>query len=226
MTIRTALLSLAVLIPPATVAEAAPVLQRVRGTIESVGDKTVMIKTVDGTSMSVMLAGDTKFASVVKSSLADVKDGVFIGTATKGDKPPTALELVVFPDSMRGTAEGHYDWDSITDTTLSGGKTVKSAMTNGTIKSTSRPMTKSAMTNGTVKSGMASGGSKTLTITYNSGKSLDIVVPPSAPIVAFEPADIKVLKPGGKIFVVAVDDAGKLDGKLVAVGRDGVTPPM
>ena len=53
-----------------------------------------------------------------------------------------------------------------------------------------------------------------------------IVVPPSTPIVAFEPADKGVLAPGAKVFAVVSKDGGKLEGKLVAVGKDGLTPPM
>lgn len=205
-------------------ATAAPTVQRVRGTIESAGNGTLTVKTADGASKAITLVPDTKFTSVVKASLSDVKDGVFIGTATKGE-PPVALEVVLFPEAMRGTGEGHYDWDTITDTT-EGGKAVKSSMTNGTIKATSKPMTKSAMTNGTVKSGTAAGGAKKLTVTYDGGKSLDITVPPSAPIVAFEPADITALKPGAHVFVVSAVDGTKLTAKVVATGKDGVTPPM
>ena len=52
------------------------------------------------------------------------------------------------------------------------------------------------------------------------------MVPPTAPIVAFEPADKAILTPGSKVFAV-VDKAGaKIEGKLVAVGKDGLTPPM
>ncbi len=46
-----------------------------------------------------------------------------------------ALEVVLFPEAMRGTGEGHYDWDMIPDHTA-GGAQVKSAMTNGTVKAT------------------------------------------------------------------------------------------
>ena len=88
----------------------------------------------------------------MKSSLDQIKDGVFIGTATKGENPMTALEVVLFPESMRGTGEGHYGWDSIADQTAGGRRggeerhdqrhregraaapRVKSAMTNGTVK--------------------------------------------------------------------------------------------
>ena len=205
---------------------AAPTLQRVRGTIDSAAGGTLKIQTSDGKSASIALDGDTKVASVLNSSLDTIKDGVFIGTATKGDNPATALEVVLFPEAMRGTGEGHYDWDEIADTTVGGGKAVKSAMTNGTVKATAKPMTKSAMTNGTVKSGTASGGSKMLTVTYSGDKSLQILVPPSAPVVAVEPADVSALKPGAKVFVIAAVDGDKLDAKRILVGKDGVTPPM
>ncbi|AWN44076.1 metal ABC transporter permease [Methylobacterium durans] len=208
-------------------AQAAPELQRVRGTIESADANAVTVKTSDGASETVQLGG-AKFVWVAKSSLEAVKDGVFIGTATKGENPMTALEVAIFPDSMRGTGEGHYAWDAITDHTAAGGAKVKSAMTNGTVKAESAgaPKVKSAMTNGTVARSGGSAGEKTLTVTYDKEGSKQIVVPPQAPIVAFEPADAAILKPGSKIFVVAAKDGTKLDGKLVAVGKDGLTPPM
>lgn len=206
-------------------AVAAPQIERVRGTIESTTADTIVVKTGDGKTKTITLAPDTKFTSVVKSSLSEVGDGKFIGTATKGE-PPVAIEVVIFPDAMKGTGEGHYDWDEITDTTAAGKGPVKSSMTNGTIKASAAPLTKSSMTNGTIKSGTAAGGSKKITVTYDGGKSLDITVPPSAPIVAFEVADKSVLKVGAKVFSPSVVDGDKLTAKIVAVGKDGVTPPM
>ncbi|CAO4176580.1 metal ABC transporter permease [Methylorubrum extorquens] len=229
-TMRTAL-AVAALTTLAGAAQAAE-LQRVRGTIEKSDAGTVTIKTTDGTSETVQVGG-AKFAWVVKSSLDQIKDGTFIGTATKGENPMTALEVVLFPESMRGTAEGHYGWDAIPDhTTGGGGPVVKSSMTNGTVKASGAsaggaPKVKSSMTNATVASSNAgSGGERTLTVTYDKDGSKTIVVPPKAPIVAFDPADKSILTPGAKIFVVAAKDGGKLEGKLVAVGKDGLTPPM
>jgi hypothetical protein len=229
-TMRTAI-AVAALTTLAGAAQAAE-LQRVRGTIESSDAGSVTIKTTDGASETVQLGG-AKFAWVVKSSLDQIKDGTFIGTATKGENPMTALEVVLFPESMRGTAEGHYGWDAIPDHTAGGGPVVKSSMTNGTVKASAgagaggAPKVKSSMTNATVASSTAaSGGERTLTVTYDKDGSKTIVVPQKAPIVAFEPADKSILTPGGKIFVVAAKDGGKLEGKLVAVGKDGLTPPM
>jgi len=37
----------------------------------------------------------------------------FIGTTTVGERDGAlvALEVHIFPENMRGTGEGHYDWD-------------------------------------------------------------------------------------------------------------------
>ncbi len=228
-------------------AQAAPQAERVRGTIVSADDTSFMVKMQDGTTKTVSLAPQTRFLYVVKSSLDNVSDGKFIGTATKGE-PPVALEVVIFPESMKGTGEGHYDWDTIIDTTVGGSKGLtKSAMTNGTIKSSSGSgamtksamtngtvkapgagamMTKSAMTNGTVKSGAGTGGGKSITVTYDNGKQLDITVPPTAPIVEFEPADKSIVKVGAVVFTSDLRDGDKLVARAVSVGKDGVTPPM
>ena len=208
-------------------ATAAPKLERVRGTIESSDGGSVSIKTSEGKTQTVAIASSTAVVNVVKSSLDNIKDGVFIGTATKeGTDPLQAIEVVIFPASMKGTGEGHYAWDAINDT-AGGGSAVKSSMTNGTVKSGSGgAKVKSSMTNATVQKSEGSGGDKTLTVSYDKDQSKTILVPAKAPIVAFEKADASVLKPGGKIFVVAVDEGGKLTAKLAGVGKDGVTPPM
>ncbi len=62
------------------------------------------------------------------------------------------------------------------------------------------------MTNGTVKADKSAGGERTLTVGFGKDGTKQIVVPPSAPIVAFEPADTSALKPGAKVFAV-VDKA-------------------
>ncbi len=208
-------------------ASLASALERVRGTIEKADGGTLTIKTDAGTE--TVDVGAAKFVSVVPSTLDAIKDGTFIGTATKGENPMTALEVVLFPEAMRGTGEGHYAWDAINDHTAGGSK-VKSAMTNGTVTAgaAGAPKVKSAMTNGTVKAdAVASDGARTLTVGYGKdGGTKTVVVPATAPIVAFEPADKAVLTPGAKVFAV-VDKAGsKIDGKMIAVGKDGLTPPM
>jgi len=222
-------LALASLLTLGTAAVAASPPERLRGTIEAVEGCGFTLKTLDGKSERVTLAPDAKVSWVVPAQLDQIKDGVFIGTATKGE-PPVALEVVLFPGSMRGTGEGHYDWDVIPDRT--GGSAVKSTMTNGTVKAAApatapdAPRVKSAMTNGTVKAS-GTGAERTLTVDYGKGQSIQVLVPPQAPVVTFEPADAGAISAGAKAFVVvARGDDGKVTARRVAVGKNGLTPPM
>lgn len=145
-----------------------PLLRMVRGRVTSVQGNTVSVKTDDGKTETVMITEATRYVQVRKSSLSAIDQNTFIGTATKdvGSKL-VALEVVVFPGSMRGAGEGHYDWDPLPDATLSGGSKVSSTMTNGTVSvaSTAGGKVNSTMTNGTVATQNASGGSKQLTVT-------------------------------------------------------------
>jgi hypothetical protein len=165
---------------------------------------------------------------VAPSSLNHVDPGAYIGTATKsiGDQL-IALEAVIFPPSLKGMGEGHYGWDRLPDTTLSAGSTTASATTNGTV-SAAAPASgtvNSAMTNGTVSSANASGGAKQITVTYKGGKQV-IIVPPTAPIVTYQLGEKAELKPGAAVFVNGASHGEIVTANAVAVGIDGVKPPM
>jgi hypothetical protein len=48
-----------------------------------------------------------------------------------------------------------------------------------------------------------------------------------SPIVTYVPGDKSDIKPGARVFIVAVKQAdGTLQGRAWRIGRDGVTPPM
>ena len=65
----------------------------------------------------------------------------------------------------------------------------------------------------------------TLTVTYKGGEQT-ILVPPTAPIVTFEPAAPSDVKAGAAVFVNATKNDGKITANAVVVGSDGVNPPM
>ncbi len=223
--LATTLLATAAL-PAASLAAGAP--QRIRGTITSVSGDTVRVKTNAGVEATITLAADTRVATLSQATLADVKQGTFIGTATKGSGDYlTALEVVIFPEAMRGTGEGHYAWDRITDTTAGGAHSTTSAMTNGNVSAAlpAGGTANSSMTNGNVSTAADAGGAQKLTVTYKGGQQT-IIVPPTAPIVLLHPADRSALAGGDKVFAVVVKNGSALDAKLMAVGAGGVTPPM
>lgn len=202
--------------------------KRVRGTVASASANSVTVDSYAGTPVSVSLTGKTVYLKVEKSSLAHVEKGSFIGTATKDiGGTQVALEVVIFPPSMRGTGEGHYAWDKIPDTTLSGGAQTNSSMTNGSVStvSTSVPDVNSSMTNGNVTTANAQDGVTHLVVTYNGGKQ-DVLVPPTAPIVTLQPGSQALLTKGADVFIKATDTGSGLVANAVAVGVNGVRPPM
>ncbi len=219
-----------------TATSAAPAATRVRGVVQTVDTNSVTIQGYDGKTTTVPIDAKTGFAWVVGSSLSTLKTGDFVGTATSGpDSALRAVELVIFPEAMRGSGEGHYGWDVPGVVAASGGNGGggASGMTNGTVQQQSGQnasgMTngtvqeQSGMTNGTVSSTAGTAGETSLTIGYKGGTA-KVLVPAGTPIVRFEPTQRSMLAKGQKVFVVKTDDAP--GAKFVAIGKDGLTPPM
>ncbi|HZZ22032.1 MAG TPA: DUF5666 domain-containing protein [Roseiarcus sp.] len=174
---------------------------RVRGAIESIDGSTYLIKARDGAELKVALADKAQIAAVVKASLADIKQGLFVGVTAvpQADGSLSAVEVHIFPEAMRGTGEGHYSWDL-------------------------RPQ--STMTNANIDQVVTAVDGQTLTLKYKDGEK-KIFVAADTPIVGYVRGDNNDLKPGAKVFIAAVKQPdGTLQGCAWRVGRDGVTPPM
>jgi hypothetical protein len=202
--------------------------ERVRGTIASTAADSVTVDTYGGKPVTFVLTDNTTYLKVEKSNLNRIEKGSFIGTATKDvGGMQVALEVVIFPPSMRGTGEGHYAWDKIPDTTLSGGAVTSSSMTNGSVSavSTSVPKVNSTMTNGDVAAAQSQGGVTHLVVTYKDGQQ-NVLVPPTAPIVTFRPGTKALVAKGNDVFIKATETGSGLVANTVAVGLDGVKPPM
>jgi hypothetical protein len=101
---------------------------RIRGTIERVEGPVYVIKNRDGAEVKLTVTDNPLFVAIVKSTTADIKPGMFVGSTgmTQADGSQKAIEVHIFPESMRGTGEGHYDWDL----------KPQSKMTNGNVKQT------------------------------------------------------------------------------------------
>jgi hypothetical protein len=202
--------------------------ERVRGTVASATLNSVTVDTYAHKPIAVALTGKTTYLKVEKSDLSNVEKGSYIGTATKNvGGTLVALEVAIFPPSMRGTGEGHYAWDKIPDTTLSDGVRTSSTMTNGSVAAvaTSVPDVSSTMTNGDVAASKSQGGVTHLVVTYKGGHQ-DVLVPPTASIVTFRPGAEALVSEGKDVFIKATQTGSRLVANAVAVGVDGVKPPM
>jgi len=181
------------------VAEDTPV--RVRGTLERMDGDICVIKARGGDTLQVKLADKPMVVALTKASLADIKPGSYVGVSgmPQPDGSQKALEVHIFPESMRGAGDGHRPWDL---------------------------QPSSTMTNGSVAQSNASSAGEVISLKYKDGEK-KIVVPSDAPIVAYTPTDKSELRPGARVFIAAATKQpdGTLQASRINVGR-GVNPPM
>ncbi|MGL9623300.1 hypothetical protein QRQ56_35655 [Bradyrhizobium sp. U531] len=182
-------------------AQKAPVPTRVRGTIEAVNGDTMQVKSRSGEDVKLRIASDVRVSGITRISLADIKVGSFVGATTVPgpDGGQNAVEVHVFPESMRGTGEGSRPYDL-------------------------KP--NSSMTNATVSESVVGNDGHTLLVKYKDGEK-KVFVPDDTPVVTFVPGDKGELKPGAQViaFMKQLPD-GSFETNRVSVGRDGLTPPM
>jgi hypothetical protein len=174
---------------------------RIRGTVEKLDGQTLTVKSREGPQLTIALAPNFTVSAVVKKSLADIKTGDYVGAASlKGsDGKLHALEVLIFPEVLRGTGEGERPWDLVPD---------------------------SLMTNATVAGVASAAQGQVLKVAYKGGES-EIIVPSDIPIVTFVPGDSSLLKPGAAIFTGALKKPdGSLTAARVTAEKDGVKPPM
>ena len=181
-------------------AQGSPTAMRLRGTIEKVEPTTIVVKERSGETVTLALADDLTVAEVMPVDPTMIQSGAFIGTAavTGADGKLSALEVLVFPEAMRGTGEGHSPWD------LQPGST---------------------MTNATVTDVVHGAKGREMKLRYKDGEQT-IVVPEGVPIVTIKPADRSLLVPGAKVIVTAQMRNGQPTALRVAAGRNGFAPPM
>ena len=189
----------AVLAQPAPAVQVGPV--RLRGTIEAVADGALDLLVSGGGKVHVVLPVTLRTTYVVAAKLSDIQPDSYIGTAAapQADGTLKALEVHVFPPSMRGSGEGFRPYD------LEGGG--------------------STMTNGTVGNLVGTNG-RVATVRYGNGEK-KVLIPDDVPVVSFEPTDRSALKAGAKVVVNGQRSAdGTLTAAAVNIGKDGLTPPM
>jgi hypothetical protein len=170
---------------------------RVRGTIERVEGQTLLVTSRDGAKLKVVLADQAVLVGIVKASLADIRPGSFVGVTglPRPDGSEQALEVHIFPESMRGTGEGQRPWDL-------------------------RPQ--SVMTNAYVEQTVASIDGPMLLLKHKDGQTW-VLVAPDTPIVTYALGDRSELKPGTKVFISGARKLpdGAVEAPRMNFGRTG-----
>jgi len=173
---------------------------RIRGTIERIEGPVYVVKNRDGSELKLTVTDNRLFVAIVPATMADIKPGMFVGSAgmMEADGTQKAIEVHIFPESMRGTGEGHYDWDLIP---------------------------KSKMTNGNVEQAVTGVDGPVLSVKYKDGEK-KLVVTPQTVVVTYVMGDKAEIQPGTKIFVAAAKKQadGTLQTPRINYGRNGAGP--
>jgi hypothetical protein len=173
---------------------------RLRGTIESVVGDQLRLTLRNKKLAEVTLPQSVRITWLLTAPLGDIQPGSYVGTAAiaQADGTLKAMEVQVFPPSMRGVGEGTHPWDM----------GPQSSMTNGTVGS------------------LVNANGRTMTITYKGGEKR-VVVPDGVPIVTYQPADRAALTAGAHVLVNGTRAAdGSVIANYISVGKDGLVPPM
>ena len=197
---KKALLLAIVLCAANALAQSSPPPMRLRGTLEKIDPTTLVVKERNGQTMTLAIADNFSVSEVMPVDPSMIQSGAFVGTAavTGADGKLSALEVLVFPEAMRGTGEGHSQWD------LQPGST---------------------MTNATVTEVAPGAKGREMTLRYKDGEKT-IVVPEGIPVVTLKPADRSLLVPGAKVLITAQVRNGTPPALRAAAGRTGFAPPM
>ena len=193
--------------------------QKIAGDIVKVDGLKLEIKTAGGQAVAVKLADNFRLSARSAADATKLAPGAYVGTTAvpQSDGTLLAREVHVFPESMRGTGEGHRPMDAEPGST----------MTNATIASVGGggAAARSTMTHATVAQVPGADG-PTLTLAYKGGEKV-VVVPENVPIVMVEPADRSLLVPGAHVIVyTAPQPDGTLAADRLTVGKNGFVPPL
>lgn len=167
--------------------KAVPPLSGVIGKVQSVTESSIDVQTGSG-MVHVNIKQPLTTYKQIPSDLSHVASTSYIGVASTEQPDGTELAklVIIFPEELRGAAEGSV----LTDPP---GATTHSRMTNGSV---SRPAaSRSRMTNGTVQKGSGT----TLVVQYQDG-SKTISVPANVAVTQVAPEKV-TLAAGDTIYL-------------------------
>jgi hypothetical protein len=173
---------------------------RLRGVVERVDTDSITFKERRGETLKIAMPPNLNITEVYPIKMTDIQENSFIGTATLTNSSGRleALEVLVFPEAMRGTGEGHYSWDL---------------------------MPGSMMTNANVSQLKSIGSGRELKLDYKGGSQV-VFVPENTPIVTFRPGSLALLVPQANAILTVIEKDGQPQLTRVTVGKDGFKPPM
>lgn len=177
-----------------------PAAGPIRGTITKVVGSYLTIATTAGRSVTVAVPSEAVVSVVVPAHFADIKPFTYVGAAAirQPDGTMRALEVHVFPDTMRGMGQGTHPWNLQPGSTMTAG----------------------------IVSKVENGPPQRITMVWRGGEQT-VTVPADVPVVTYQDGSASLLVPGTYVVVSAEPATdGVLRANRVVLGSNGTRPPM
>lgn len=173
---------------------------RLRGEVEAMSGSVLTLKTSDGREAKVTLAPGFSAGGVVPAKASDIAKGAFVGVGAKPQPDGTllAVQVMIFPEAMRGTGEGHRPWAVLPEAT---------------------------MTNATVADTVSRVDGANLVLSYPGGEQ-KVTITPEATILMAAPAEAAELKPGAQVAMTASRQGdGSYSTSRITIAKSGAKLP-
>jgi hypothetical protein len=173
----------------------------VTGEILQFGGGTLKLKGMANDQLTLAVPEGMRVTALTKIDFSELKkdDYVAVSAVEQADGTLRAIGVRIFPEQLRGVAEGHHSYPGGPD----------NRMTNATI----------AAIIGDVKG-------RTFKVTYKGGEKT-VMVPEDAPVMRMGPGSLDMLKPGAHVSIFAEQkDDGAIEAKRISVGTGGLVPPI
>jgi hypothetical protein len=175
----------------------------VRGTLVFADAHQLIVRDRSGEVVTMARPADMALSELYPIKLTDIKKGSFIGTGAmpQPDGTQKAVQVVVFPESARGSGEGFHPWEVLPGST----------MTNATVADLAAAP-------------VSVHGGKLLRLRYKGGEQT-VLVAPGVPVMSFRAGTDALLVPGAQVAVNAQEKNGVPTALRVQAGRNGFAPP-
>lgn len=173
---------------------------RLHGTLTTVSEPSLRLSETNGMQDTIVRGPTFRISTVKAATMSDIKPGDFVGAGgmKNADGSFRAIQIVIFPEALRGTGEGIRMWDLGPD---------------------------SIMVNATVGEAVASpeGGALTL---RTGDKEANVTVAKGIPVVHLAQGSPAMLVPGKAAVVNGIRQAdGVVVARSITVESEGVNPP-
>jgi hypothetical protein len=185
--------------------------ERLSGEVMNLDDGKLTIKTAAGEQLIVALADNARVTIRAPGDLSRLDQGLYVGVTAvpQADGTLLASQINVFPESMRGTGEGHRPMANLPGST----------MTNATVQHVVN-----VVTNASVTGVGGTADTRRLVLSYAGGQKT-VIVPSSAVVVISEIGDRNALVRGAHVVVYTTRRPdGSLVSERVSVGKNGSVP--